>query len=164
MSAIGTKRTLACALHMSAFDPKRTSIGDQLRMSEPPIGRGLPQNQRRLRTGSELPNANRVTRVTVGTRKRPYYLKLKKEAAMRQTVLIAVVATLLITSASQPAKAFSPIGIAIGAGMVGALQDDSYRRQKSQQSEQYQRSQSATESNSTKKKVKARDQKPKRDD
>ena len=25
MSAIGTKRTSACALHMSAFDPKRTS-------------------------------------------------------------------------------------------------------------------------------------------
>ena len=24
MSAIGTKRTSACALHMSAFDPKRT--------------------------------------------------------------------------------------------------------------------------------------------
>ena len=24
MSVIGTKRTLACALHMSAFDPKRT--------------------------------------------------------------------------------------------------------------------------------------------
>jgi hypothetical protein len=83
---------------------------------------------------------------------------------MRQTVLIAVVATLLITSASHPAKAFSPIGIAIGAGMVGsAMQEDSYRKQKSQQSEQYQRSQSATESNSTKKTVKARNQKPKRD-
>ena len=49
------------------------------RMSEPPIGRGLPQNQRRLRSGSELPNANLVTRVTLGTRKRPYYSKLKKE-------------------------------------------------------------------------------------
>ena len=24
MSAFGTKRTSACALHMSAFDPKRT--------------------------------------------------------------------------------------------------------------------------------------------
>ena len=58
---------------------------------------------------------------------------------MRQTVLIAVVATLLITSASHPAKAFSPIGIAIGAGMLsGAMHDDLYRRQKSQQSEQYQ--------------------------
>ena len=90
---------------------------------------------------------------------------------MRQTVLIAVVATLLITSASHPAKAFSPIGIAIGAGMLsGAMHDDSYRRQKSQQSEQYQyqyqyqRSQSATESDSTKKHVKVRNQKSKRDD
>ena len=25
MSAIGTKQTWACALHMSAYDPKRTS-------------------------------------------------------------------------------------------------------------------------------------------
>ena len=90
---------------------------------------------------------------------------------MRQTVLIAVVATLLIPSASHPAKAFSPIGIAIGAGMLsGAMHDDSYRRQKSQQSEQYQyqyqyqRSQSATESDSTKKHVKVRNQKPKRDE
>ena len=81
---------------------------------------------------------------------------------MRQTVLIAVVATLLITSASHPAKAFSPIGIAIGSGMLGgAMHDDSYRRQKSQQSEQYQ---SATESDSTKKNVKARNHKSKRDD
>ena len=88
---------------------------------------------------------------------------------MRQTVLIAVVATLLIPSASHPAKAFSPIGIAIGAGMLsGAMHDDSYRRQKSQQSDQYQyqyqRSQSATESDSTKKHVKVRNQKPKRDE
>ena len=27
MSAIGTKRTSACVLRMSAFDPKRTSAG-----------------------------------------------------------------------------------------------------------------------------------------
>ena len=81
---------------------------------------------------------------------------------MRQTVLIAVVATLLIPSASHPAKAFSPIGIAIGAGMLsGAMHDDSYRWQKSQQSEQYQ---SATESDSTKKNVKARNHKSKRDE
>ena len=81
---------------------------------------------------------------------------------MRQTVLIAVVATLLIPSASHPAKAFSPIGIAIGAGMLsGAMHDNSYRWQKSQQSEQYQ---SATESNSTKKNVKARNHKSRRDD
>ena len=30
ISAIDTKRTLACALHMSAYDPKRTSV------SQPP--------------------------------------------------------------------------------------------------------------------------------
>ena len=84
---------------------------------------------------------------------------------MRQTVLIAVVATLLIASAPHTAKAFLPIGIAVGAGMVGgAMQDDSNRRQQSQQSEQYQRSQSATESKSTKKTTKAKNQKPKRDD
>ena len=84
---------------------------------------------------------------------------------MRQAVLAAVVATLLITSASHPAKAFLPIGIAVGAGMVGgAMQDDSNRRQQSQQSEQYQRSQSATESKSTKRTTRAKNQKPKRDD
>ncbi|MGB8118574.1 MAG: hypothetical protein WCF56_07600 [Pseudolabrys sp.] len=84
---------------------------------------------------------------------------------MRQTVLIAVVATLLIASAPHTAKAFLPIGIAVGAGMVGgAMQDDSNRRQQSQQSEQYQRSQSATESKSTKRTTRAKNQKPKRDD
>jgi len=84
---------------------------------------------------------------------------------MRQAVLAAVVATLLITSASHPAKAFLPIGIAVGAGMAGAaMQDDSNRRQQSQQSEQYQRSQSATESKHTKKTTKAKNQKPKRDE
>jgi hypothetical protein len=30
MSVIGTKRTSACALHMSAFDPKRTFAGSLL--------------------------------------------------------------------------------------------------------------------------------------
>ncbi len=44
----------------------------------------------------------------------------------------------------------------------GVLLDDSYRR--SQQSEQYQRSHGAAESNSTKKSTKAKNQKPKRDD
>ena len=169
---LGVKRTCRFALHMSAFDPKRTSIGDQLRMSEPPIGRGLPQNRRRLRSGSELPNANLVTAITVRTRKRPYYSKLKKEAAMRQTVLTAVVATLLITSAPHTAKAFFPIiGVAVGAGMVGgAMQDDSNRRQQSQQSqqshqsEQYERSESATESKHTKRTTRAKHQNRNRDD
>jgi hypothetical protein len=84
---------------------------------------------------------------------------------MRQTVLTAVVATLLITSASHPAKAFLPIGIAVGAGMVGgAMQDDSNRRQQSQQSEQYQRDRSATERKLPKKTTKAKNQKRKGDD
>ena len=90
---------------------------------------------------------------------------------MRQTVLIAVVATLLIASAPHTAKAFLPIGIAVGAGMVGgAMQDDSNRRQQSQQSqqshqsEQYERSESATESKHTKRTTRAKNQKPKRDD
>ena len=80
---------------------------------------------------------------------------------MRQTVLIAVVATLLIASAPHTAKAFLPIGIAIGAGMVGgAMQDESSRKQQSEQSEQYQRSQSATERKPKKKTTKAKNQKP----
>ena len=33
MPAFGTKRTLACALHMSAFDPKRTSAQRSLSMT-----------------------------------------------------------------------------------------------------------------------------------
>ena len=83
---------------------------------------------------------------------------------MRQTVLIAVVATLLITSASHTAKAQVRIGIGVGGMIGGAMLDDASRRQQSQQSEQYQRSQSATESKSTKKTTKAKNQKPKRDD
>ena len=83
---------------------------------------------------------------------------------MRQTVLIAVVATLLITSASHTAKAQMQIGIGVGGMIGGAMLDNSNRRQQSQQSEQYQRSQSATESRPTKKTTKAKNQKPKRDD
>jgi len=49
----------------------------------------------------------------------------------------------------------------IGAGIGGLLLNDPYRRQKSQQSEQYQRSEGATERNSTKKTAKARNQKSK---
>ena len=83
---------------------------------------------------------------------------------MRQTVLIAVVATLLITSASHTAKAQVRIGIGVGGMIGGAMLDDASRRQQSQQSEQYQRSQSATESKSTKRTTRAKNQKPKRDD
>jgi len=63
--------------------------------------------------------------------------------------------------ASNTAKAQVRIGIGIG-GIGGVLLDDSYRR--SQQSEQYQQSHGAAESNSTKKSTKAKNQKPKRDD
>ena len=88
-----------------------------------------------------------------------------RSLAKRFVFGIVVVFLLTLTSASYTAKAFLPIGIAVGAGMVGgAMQDDSNRRQQSQQSEQYQRSQSATESKSTKKTTKAKNQKPKRDD
>ena len=88
---------------------------------------------------------------------------------MRQTVLTAVVATLLITSAPHTAEAFFPIiGVAVGAGMVGgAMQDDSNRRQQSQQShqsEQYERSESATESKHTKRTTRAKHQNRNRDD
>lgn len=77
------------------------------------------------------------------------------------------VLTLTCGLAFHTAKAQVRIGIGvggIGGGIGGVLLDDSYRRQKSQQSEQYHRSQSATEGNSTKKTTKARNQKPKRDD
>lgn len=94
-------------------------------------------------------------------------------ALHRQTYSLAtrfvfgIAATLLLTLScglvSHTAKAQVRIGIGIG-GIGGALLDESYRKQKSQQNEQYQRSQSGTESNSTKKITKARNQKPKKDD
>jgi hypothetical protein len=78
---------------------------------------------------------------------------------------IVVVFSLALTSASHTAKAFFPFGIAVGGAMVGgAMQDDSNRRQQSQQSEQYQRSQNGAESKRTKKTIKAKNQKQKRDD
>ena len=83
-----------------------------------------------------------------------------RSLAKRFVFGIVVVFLLTLTSASYTAKAFLPIGIAVGAGMVGgAMQDDSNRRQQSQQSEQYQRSQNATESKPKKKTTKAK-QKP----
>jgi hypothetical protein len=64
-----------------------------------------------------------------------------------------------------PAKAFFPIGIAVGGAMVGgAMQDDWNRRQQSRQSEQYERSQNGAESKHTKKTTKAKNQKRKRND
>ena len=82
-------------------------------------------------------------------------------------IVVVFVVTLSCGPASHTAKAQMRIGIGvggIGGAIGGALLNDSYRRQKSQQSEQYQQSQSTTERNSTKKTTKARNQKPKRDD
>jgi len=76
-------------------------------------------------------------------------------------IVAVFVLTLTCGLASHAAKAQVRIGIGIG-GIGGVLLDDSYRR--SQQSEQYQRSHGAAESNSTKKSTKARNQKPKKDD
>ena len=77
---------------------------------------------------------------------------------------IVAVFLVALTSAltSHPAKAQLRIGIGVG-GIGGVLLDES-RRQNSQQSEQYRRSQSTTESDSRKKTTKARNQKPKRDE
>jgi len=80
--------------------------------------------------------------------------------------LVVFVAALTFGLTAQPAKAQLRFGIGvggIGGGVGGVLLDES-RRQKSQQNEQYQRSQSATESDSRKKTTKARNQKPKRDE
>ena len=82
-------------------------------------------------------------------------------------IVVVFVVTLTCWPASHTAKAQMRIGIGvggIGGAIGGALLNDSYRRQKSQQSEQYQQSQSTKERNSTKKTTKARNQKPKRDD
>lgn len=77
--------------------------------------------------------------------------------------IVVVLLALTCGLASHTAEAQVRIGIGVG-GIGGVLLNDSYRRQQSQQSEQYQRSQSATESKSTKKTSKAKNQKPKRDD
>ena len=76
-------------------------------------------------------------------------------------IVAVFVLTLTCGLASHAAKAQVRIGIGIG-GIGGVLLDDSYRR--SQQSEQYQRNQSAAESKPTKKTTKAKNQKPKKDD
>ena len=81
-------------------------------------------------------------------------------------MVVVFVVTLTCGPASHTAMAQVRFGIGVGGiagGIGGVLLNDSYGRQKSQQSEQYQRSQ-ATERNSKKKNTKARIEKPKRDD
>ena len=82
-----------------------------------------------------------------------------------QEVLALIFAALfLIFALATPAKAFLPIGIAVGGAMVGgAMQDEANRRQQSQQGEQYQRSENGAESKHTKKTTKANNQKRKSD-
>ena len=82
-------------------------------------------------------------------------------------IVLVLVLMLSCGLASRTAKAQLRIGIGvggIGGGIGGVLLDDSYRRQRNPQVEQYQRSQGATESRSTKKATKAKNQKPKRDE
>ena len=70
----------------------------------------------------------------------------RQTRSLAKRFVFGIVVVFLLALTSHTAKAFLPIGIAVGAGMVGgAMQDESSRKQQSQQSEQYQRSQSATE-------------------
>jgi flagellar biosynthesis component FlhA len=79
-----------------------------------------------------------------------------------QEVLALTFAVLFLTFIlATPAKAFFPIGIAVGGAMVGgAMQAE---RQQSQQSEQYQPSENGAESKHTKKTTKAKNHKRERD-
>jgi hypothetical protein len=85
----------------------------------------------------------------------------RQTRSLAKRFVFGIVVVFLLALTSHTAKAFLPIGIAVGAGMVGgAMQDESSRKQQSQQSEQYQRSQSATERKPKKKTTKAKNQKP----
>jgi membrane protease subunit (stomatin/prohibitin family) len=85
----------------------------------------------------------------------------RQTRSLAKRFVFGIVVVFLLALTSHTAKAFLPIGIAVGAGMVGgAMQDESSRKQQSQQSEQYQRSQSATERKPKKKTTKAKTQKP----
>ncbi|MGB7658055.1 MAG: hypothetical protein WBL96_06905, partial [Pseudolabrys sp.] len=85
----------------------------------------------------------------------------RQTRSLAKRFVLGIVVVFLLALTSHTAKAFLPIGIAVGAGMVGgAMQDESSRKQQSQQSEEYQRSQSATERKPKKKTTKAKNQKP----
>jgi len=88
-----------------------------------------------------------------------------RSLAKRSVFGIVVVFVLALTCglASHTAKAQVRIGIGVG-GIGGVLLDDAYRRQKSQQSEQYQRNENGAESRHTKKTTKAKNHKRERDD
>ena len=86
----------------------------------------------------------------------------KTRECVQEVFALAFALLFFMFALAAPAKAFMPIGIAVGAGMVGgAMQDEANRRQQSQQSEHYQRSENGAESRHTKK---AKNQKRKKDD
>ena len=84
-----------------------------------------------------------------------------------QEVLALTFALFLMFALAAPAKAFFPIGIAIGGAMVGgAMQAERQQSQQSEQyqrREQYQRSENGAESKHTKKTTKAKNHKRERD-
>ena len=83
----------------------------------------------------------------------------RQTRSLAKRFVFGIVVVFLLALTSHTAKAFLPIGIAVGAGMVGgAMQDESSRKQQSHQSEQYERSQSATESKHTKRTTRAKHQ------
>ena len=87
-----------------------------------------------------------------------------RSGATRFCIGIVVVACALTCGLASPtAKAQVRFGIGVGAGIGGALLEES-RRQQSLQNEQYRRGQGASEGSSPKKPTKAKNQKPKRDD
>lgn len=113
----------------------------------------------------------RILRIDFGERHRcrTMFALHRQVHSLATRFVIGTAAVLALTFScglvSHPAKAQLRIGIGvggIGGGIGGVLLDDSYRRQRNQQSEQYHRD--VTESKSTKRPSKAKNQKPKRDD
>ena len=86
----------------------------------------------------------------------------KTRECVQEILALTFAVLLLMVALAAPARAFLPIGIAVGGAMVGgAMQDEANRRQQSQQNEQYQRSEIGAESKHTKR---AKNQKRKKDD
>jgi len=86
----------------------------------------------------------------------------KTRECVQEILALTFAVLFLMVALAAPARAFLPIGIAVGGAMVGgAIQDEANRRQQSQQNEQYQRSENGAESKHTKR---AKNQKRKKDD
>jgi flagellar biosynthesis component FlhA len=86
----------------------------------------------------------------------------KTRECVQEVLALIFAALFLMFALATPAKAFLPIGIAVGGAMVGgAMQAE---RQQSQHSEQYQRNENGAETRHAKKTTKARNRKRERDD